>query len=184
METPLINGGADEGCGGGDGDGDYPPLKSWRGVRSMVWTETEKLWRVAGPLAFQILCQFGTNSMTSVFVGHIGNLQLSAVSISLSVIGTFYFGFMVSFLLSHFLFPFWVFQHLLTLKKVVVAFDFSTCPMGLCFLNMWRTKHRKHYYPVCLVRKQFYVLNKQGKYKKQVLLVVFFCLKNIEHIKL
>ncbi|RVW42029.1 Protein detoxification 34 [Vitis vinifera] len=93
METPLLNGGAEEGYGGADGD--YQPLRSWREVRSMVWKETVKLWRVAGPLAFQILCQFGTNSMTSVFVGHIGNLQLSAVSISLSVIGTFSFGFML-----------------------------------------------------------------------------------------
>ena len=98
METPLLNGGAEEGYGGADGD--YQPLRSWREVRSMVWKETVKLWRVAGPLAFQILCQFGTNSMTSVFVGHIGNLQLSAVSISLSVIGTFSFGFMVGFLFS------------------------------------------------------------------------------------
>ncbi|KAL6320857.1 hypothetical protein AAG906_008857 [Vitis piasezkii] len=93
METPLLKGGAEEGYGGPDGD--YQPLRSWREVRSMVWKETVKLWRVAGPLAFQILCQFGTNSMTSVFVGHIGNLQLSAVSISLSVIGTFSFGFML-----------------------------------------------------------------------------------------
>ena len=87
METPLLHGG-----------GDYAPMRSWREVRSMVWAETVKLWRVAGPLAFQILCQFGTNSMTSVFVGHIGNLQLSAVALSLSVIGTFSFGFLVGFL--------------------------------------------------------------------------------------
>ena len=32
--------------------------------------------------------------MINVFVGHIGNLELSAVSISLSVIGTFSFGFL------------------------------------------------------------------------------------------
>ena len=83
MEAPLLHGG-----------GDYPPMRSWREVRSMVWAETVKLWRVAGPLAFQILCQFGTNSMINVFVGHIGNLELSAVSISLSVIGTFSFGFL------------------------------------------------------------------------------------------
>ena len=74
MEAPLLHGG---------GGGDYPPMRSWREVRSMVWAETVKLWRVAGPLAFQILCQFGTNSITTVFVSHIGNLELSAVSISL-----------------------------------------------------------------------------------------------------
>ena len=93
MEAPLLHGG---------GGGDYPPMRSWREVRSMVWAETVKLWGVAGPLAFQILCQFGTNSITTVFVGHIGNLELSAVSISLSVIGTFVFGFLVGFLFSLF----------------------------------------------------------------------------------
>ena len=141
METPLLNGAAEEGHGGGDGD--YPPLRSWREVRSMVWTETLKLWRVAGPLAFQILCQFGTNSMTTVIVGHIGNLELSAVSISLSVIGTFSFGFMVSFLFSLSSLQsmyvsicmcicsvtgvsFLGFSPLF--MKFVVAFDFSICP--------------------------------------------------------
>ena len=93
MEAPLLHGG---------GGGDYPPMRSWREVRSMVWAETVKLWRVAGPLAFQILCQFGTNSITTVFVSHIGNLELSAVSISLYVIGTFVYGFLVGFLFSFF----------------------------------------------------------------------------------
>ncbi|CBI22677.3 unnamed protein product, partial [Vitis vinifera] len=93
METPLLKSGAERGYGGEGGD--YPPLTSWREVRSMLWRETVKVWRVAGPLAFQILCQFGTNLVTTVFVGHIGNLELSAVSISVSVIGTFSFGFML-----------------------------------------------------------------------------------------
>ena len=82
----------------GGGEGDYPPLRSWKEVNSMVWTETLKLWRVAGPLALQIMCEFGIESITTVFVGHIGNLELSAVSVSLSIVGTFTFGFMVPFL--------------------------------------------------------------------------------------
>ena len=82
----------------GGGEGDYPPLRSWKEVNSMVWTETLKLWRVAGPLALQIMCHFGIESLTTVFVGHIGNLELSAVSVSLSIIGTFTYGFLVPFL--------------------------------------------------------------------------------------
>ena len=84
--------------GEGEGEGDYPPLRSWKEVNSMVWTETLKLWRVAGPLALQIMCHFGIESLTTAFVGHIGNLELSAVSVSLSIIGTFTFGFLVPFL--------------------------------------------------------------------------------------
>ena len=74
------------------------PLRSWKEVNSMVWTETLKLWRVAGPLALQIMCHFGIESLATVFVGHIGNLELSAVSVSLSIIGTFTYGFLVPFL--------------------------------------------------------------------------------------
>ena len=77
------------------GDGDYAPVKTMKDGTTVFRLETVKLWKIASPLVFQILCQFGTNSLTSIFVGHLGELQLSAVSISLSVIGTFSFGFMV-----------------------------------------------------------------------------------------
>lgn len=76
-------------------DGDYPQVKSFKDAKAVFWQETVKLWTIAGPLVFNILCQFGTNSFTNIFVGHLGELQLSAVSISLSVIGTFSFGFML-----------------------------------------------------------------------------------------
>ncbi|GAA0180281.1 hypothetical protein LIER_30087 [Lithospermum erythrorhizon] len=76
-------------------DGDYRAPKGLREWWLVFWIETVKLWKIGGPIAFNILCQFGTNSVTNIFVGHIGDLQLSAVSISLSVIGTFSFGFMV-----------------------------------------------------------------------------------------
>ncbi|KAK2983554.1 hypothetical protein RJ640_023088 [Escallonia rubra] len=93
METPLLNGGSGERQLKGD-DGDYLRLKTFREWRTVFWLETVKLWRIGGPIAFTILCQFGTNSVTNMFVGHIGNIELSAVSIALSVIGTFSFGFM------------------------------------------------------------------------------------------
>lgn len=87
METPLLNGEVIE---------DYAPVRSWKEMKSMFWTETVKIWKIAGPLVFNILCQYGTNSITSIFVGHLGDIQLSSVTISLAVIGTFSFGFMVS----------------------------------------------------------------------------------------
>ncbi|XP_031275628.1 protein DETOXIFICATION 35-like [Pistacia vera] len=86
METPLLNGEVKE---------DYAPVRSWKETKSMFWTETVKMWKIAAPIAFNILCQYGTNSITSIFVGHLGDIQLSSVTISLSVIGTFSFGFML-----------------------------------------------------------------------------------------
>ncbi|KAK4740706.1 hypothetical protein SAY87_024294 [Trapa incisa] len=84
MDAPLL-----------DGGGDYLPVKSLSEARTIFWAESLKMWRIAAPVAFTIICQYGTNSFTSIFVGHIGDIELSAVTISLSVIGTFSFGFMV-----------------------------------------------------------------------------------------
>ena len=95
METPLLNGGDGPVSELIGGDGDYAPVKNVKDATAVFWLETVKLWKIAAPLVFQIICQFGTNSLTNIFVGHLGELELSAVSISLSVIGTFSFGFMV-----------------------------------------------------------------------------------------
>uniref|UniRef100_A0A5B7AZG7 Protein DETOXIFICATION n=2 Tax=Davidia involucrata TaxID=16924 RepID=A0A5B7AZG7_DAVIN len=94
METPLLNGASGELDLIAD-DGDYRPVKGFRELRSMFWIETVKLWKIGGPIAFTILCQYGTNSVTCIFVGHIGDIELSAVAISLSVISTFSFGFLL-----------------------------------------------------------------------------------------
>lgn len=93
MEAPLL-----EWRGSGEliGDeGDYFPAKGTKEWWRVFCIETTKLWMIGGPIAFQILCQFGTNSVTTMFVGHIGDIELSAFSIAVSVIGTFSFGFMV-----------------------------------------------------------------------------------------
>ena len=78
--------------------GDY---REARGVKTwwrIFCLETVKLWAIGGPIAFQILCQYGTNFVSTIFVGHLGDLQLSAFSIAISVVGNFAFGFLVSYL--------------------------------------------------------------------------------------
>ncbi|KAK3037211.1 hypothetical protein RJ639_030104 [Escallonia herrerae] len=95
METPLLNGGFAELQLTGD-DGDYRRLKTFRKWWTVFWLERVKLWRIGGPIAFTTLCQFGTYSVTNMFVGHIGNI---GVTIALFVIGTFSFGFMRSWII-------------------------------------------------------------------------------------
>ncbi|XP_075502496.1 protein DETOXIFICATION 35-like [Primulina tabacum] len=94
MEAPLLDRSSGEHHLIGD-DGDYLPAKGIKDWWTVFWIETVKLWRIGGPIAFQILCQFGTNSVTNMFVGHLGDVELSAFSIALSVVGTFSFGFML-----------------------------------------------------------------------------------------
>ncbi|KAH9646885.1 protein DETOXIFICATION 35 [Citrus sinensis] len=84
MEEPALNGALPY--------EDYPPVKNLKQARSVLWTETVKMWKIAGPVVFNLLCLYGTNSFTNIFVGHIGEIELSSAAISLSVIGTFSFG--------------------------------------------------------------------------------------------
>ncbi|XP_059456553.1 protein DETOXIFICATION 34 [Corylus avellana] len=75
--------------------GDYPPIQNFKDIKYVWCSETTKLWTIAGPIAFNIWCNYGINSFTTMFVGHIGDVELSAVAISLSVIANFSFGFLL-----------------------------------------------------------------------------------------
>ncbi|VFQ77604.1 unnamed protein product [Cuscuta campestris] len=93
METPLLHGISGDHLYGDDGD--YRPARGMRMWWRIFCIETVKLWVIGGPIAFNIICQFGTGSATNIFVGHLGDIELSSISIAQSVIGTFSFGFML-----------------------------------------------------------------------------------------
>ncbi|PNX81697.1 protein TRANPARENT TESTA 12-like [Trifolium pratense] len=96
MDTPLLYGTAEssslilEEHGG-----DYVEVKGFQQARKVFAIETVRIWKIALPIVFNILCQYGVNSITNIFVGHLGDIELSAVSLINSVIGTFAFGFML-----------------------------------------------------------------------------------------
>ncbi|XP_072995163.1 protein DETOXIFICATION 35-like [Typha latifolia] len=74
---------------------DAPLVRTGRDACEMFVGESKRLWTIAAPIAFNILCLYGANSTTQMFVGHIGNLELSAVAIGLSVVSNFSFGFLL-----------------------------------------------------------------------------------------
>ncbi|XP_074264963.1 protein DETOXIFICATION 34-like [Silene latifolia] len=76
----------------GEEGGDYPPIRSFRDIVSVWRIESTKMWLIAGPIIFNICCNYGTNSFTNIFVGHIGDVELSAVTVAFSVFGSFVFG--------------------------------------------------------------------------------------------
>ncbi|CAN8308950.1 unnamed protein product [Cochlearia groenlandica] len=78
-----------------DQDTDFAPIQTFQDAKHVCLVESSKLWEIAAPIAFNILCNYGVNSFTSIFVGHIGDLELSAVAISLSVVSNFSFGFLL-----------------------------------------------------------------------------------------
>ncbi|KAL4361928.1 hypothetical protein GQ457_04G007730 [Hibiscus cannabinus] len=57
--------------------------------------ESKKLWYLAVPAIFTIMCQFSFGSITQIFSGQVGTLTLAAVSVQNSVIAGFSFGIML-----------------------------------------------------------------------------------------
>ncbi|KAK6918351.1 Multi antimicrobial extrusion protein [Dillenia turbinata] len=76
-------------------EGDYSPICNFEDAKYVCRKESVKIWAIAAPIAFNILCNYGVNSFTNIFVGHIGDLELTSVAISLSVIANFSFGFLL-----------------------------------------------------------------------------------------
>ncbi|CAL4967707.1 unnamed protein product [Urochloa decumbens] len=77
------------------GDDAAAPVTYAEAVEAFL-RESERLWSIAAPITFNILCLYGINSTTQLFVGRLlGNLELSAVAIGLSVVSNFSFGFLL-----------------------------------------------------------------------------------------
>ncbi|PKA58178.1 Protein transparent TESTA 12 [Apostasia shenzhenica] len=74
---------------------DEPEVRTLQDGFNVFWRESTKLWCVAAPIGFSIICLYGINSSTQIFAGHLGNLELSAVAIGLSVVSNFSFGFLL-----------------------------------------------------------------------------------------
>lgn len=68
-----------------------------------IWIESKKLWRVVGPAIFSRLASYSMFVITQAFAGHLGDLELAAISIASNVILGFDFGLMASFLSIQFL---------------------------------------------------------------------------------
>ncbi|XP_009775348.1 protein DETOXIFICATION 35 [Nicotiana tabacum] len=76
-------------------DGDYRRIRGLKEWWAVFWIESAKLWEIGGPIAFNIICQYGLYAITVAFCGHLGATELSAVSVAQTVIGIFAFGFMI-----------------------------------------------------------------------------------------
>lgn len=69
-----------------NGCGDF-----WRQFR----VESNKLWRIAGPIMITSVCRYSLGAITQIFAGQVSTLALAAVSVENSVIAGFSFGIMV-----------------------------------------------------------------------------------------
>lgn len=79
---------------------DIPPIKGINDFFFQLGNESKKLWYLAGPAIFTTICQYSLGAITQTFAGHVGTLELAAVSIENSVIAGFSLGILVSIYLS------------------------------------------------------------------------------------
>ncbi|KAI4366553.1 hypothetical protein MLD38_022416 [Melastoma candidum] len=88
-----------------NGDENRPLLASAKGVlvgeeasgenedlKTRLWIETRKLWHIVGPSIFSRVAAYSMNIVTQAFAGHLGEVELAAVSIANTVIVGFNFG--------------------------------------------------------------------------------------------
>ncbi|XP_058750025.1 protein DETOXIFICATION 34-like isoform X3 [Vicia villosa] len=84
METPLV-------IKSFTTENDYLAVKSLKDLKHVLLSETLKIWKIAIPVALSLLFQFLNNSSTSIYAGHLGDIQLSSFSIYQTVICSIYF---------------------------------------------------------------------------------------------
>ncbi|BAU02277.1 Protein DETOXIFICATION 35 [Vigna angularis] len=84
METPLVPRKF-------SAEADYLAMKGWKDAKFVFWTETVKIWRIAFPMALSALFQLFTLLSNSVYAGHLGDLELSSISVYQGVLGSIYF---------------------------------------------------------------------------------------------
>lgn len=62
------------------------------------YIESKKLWSLASPAISTSICQYSIAQITQLFAGHLGVLQLAAVSVENSVIAGLCYGALVNLL--------------------------------------------------------------------------------------
>lgn len=60
-----------------------------------VWVESKKLWHIVGPAIFSRIASYSMLVITQAFAGHLGDLELAAISIANNVVVGFDFGLLV-----------------------------------------------------------------------------------------
>nr|QEY08342.1 MATE efflux family protein member 2e [Crocus sativus] len=61
-------------------------------LKERAFIESKKLWRIVGPAIFSRVVTYSMNVITQAFAGHLGDLELGAMSIANNVVVGFNFG--------------------------------------------------------------------------------------------
>lgn len=64
-------------------------------IAKKSWEESKTTWRIAGPVILTAVLQCTVGFVTVAFAGHLGKLELAAVSIAQGVVEGFGYGILV-----------------------------------------------------------------------------------------
>lgn len=70
-------------------------LAAGRSLSEKSWDESKKMWEIAAPAILTAVAQFSFEFVTAAFIGHVGELELAAVSVVQNVLEGFVYGVMV-----------------------------------------------------------------------------------------
>ncbi|XP_059657862.1 protein DETOXIFICATION 29-like [Cornus florida] len=76
-------------------ENDIQPINGVRDFFREFKVESWKLWYIAGPAIFTSICQYTLGFITQTFAGHLGTLELAAISIENNVIAALSIGIML-----------------------------------------------------------------------------------------
>lgn len=76
-------------------EGEIGPINGIIDFSKEFIIESRKLWHLACPSIFNSVCQYGIGSLTQIFAGHLGTIQLAGISVENSVIAGFGYGILV-----------------------------------------------------------------------------------------
>ncbi|KAK1556002.1 hypothetical protein Q3G72_034460 [Acer saccharum] len=86
------------GSGNCNGNGVEQQVKTLSVVKEFGY-ESKRLWKIAGPAIFTAICHYSLGALTQTFAGHVGELELAAVSVENSVIAGLAYGIMRSWVI-------------------------------------------------------------------------------------
>ncbi|KAL0422714.1 UNVERIFIED_CONTAM: protein DETOXIFICATION 33 [Sesamum latifolium] len=66
-----------------------------KSIGAKTWDESKKMWEIAAPAILTAVAQFSIGFVTIAFVGHLGEVELAAVSVVQNVLQGFVFGIML-----------------------------------------------------------------------------------------
>lgn len=70
-------------------------LDRGKNIGGRSWNESKKIWEIAAPAILTAVAQFSFEFVTAAFIGHLGEVELAAVSVVQNVIEGFVYGIMV-----------------------------------------------------------------------------------------